>query len=139
MKIAVTTNECSLDAKVDPRFGRCSYFLIVETDDMTFEATENPNASLGSGAGIQSAQLMAEKGVEVVLTGNCGPYAHQALSAAGIEVVVGCTEAARQVIEQFKEGQLSPAVNPTCLVVFALVRVWLRLRASINIRVRRCR
>lgn len=119
MRIAVTVNESSLDADIDPRFGRCPYFLIVETDDLAFEAEENPNVSLGSGAGIQCAQRMAEKGVEVVLTGNCGPNAHQALSAAGIEVVAGCSGAVRRVIEQFKEGQRSPAGEPNAIGHFA--------------------
>ena len=112
MRIAVTTNESSMDGEVDPRFGRCPYFLIMETDDLTFEALENPNVSFGEGAGIQCAQLMAEKGVQVVLTGNCGPNGHQVLSAAGVEVVVGCSGGVRQVVEQFNEGQLKPADEP---------------------------
>lgn len=51
MKLAVTTAEPSLDARVDPRFGRCPYFIVVETEDFSFEALENPNLSLGGGAG----------------------------------------------------------------------------------------
>jgi predicted Fe-Mo cluster-binding NifX family protein len=82
MKIAVTTSAPDLQAQIDPRFGRCPYFLIVETDDLSFEAVENPNLGLSSGAGIQSAQLLAERGVKQVLTGNCGPNAHSTLSAA---------------------------------------------------------
>jgi len=101
MKIAITVAEPSLEGRVDPRFGRCSYFLIVETDDMRFEAVENPNISLGGGAGIQSAQLLAGKAVQFVLTGNCGPNAHQALSAAGIDVIVGCSGVAADVVERF--------------------------------------
>ena len=58
MKIAVTATEPSLDGAVDPRFGRCPYFVIVETDDLVFEAVDNPNVTLGGGAGIQSAQFM---------------------------------------------------------------------------------
>ena len=59
MKIAVTSTGANLDNTVDPRFGRCAYFIILETDSMAFESVENPNISLGSGAGIQSAQLIA--------------------------------------------------------------------------------
>ena len=70
MKIAVTAQKPSLDSPVDPRFGRCAYFLVVETEDLSFEAIENTNTGSASGAGIQSAQLMAEKGVKFVLTGN---------------------------------------------------------------------
>jgi predicted Fe-Mo cluster-binding NifX family protein len=112
MRIAITATEPTLDAAVDPRFGRCPYFLIVETDNMSFEAVDNAGQELGQGAGIQSARLMADKGVQHVLTGNCGPNAHQALSAAGIAVMVGCTGTVRDVAEQFKAGQLKPADQP---------------------------
>jgi len=112
MKIAVTATGPDLDAKVDPRFGRCPYFLIVETDELSFEAVENPNLALGGGAGIQSARLMAEKGVKQVLTGNCGPNAYQTLLAAEIGVVVGCSGTVREVIEQYKAGHLTATAGP---------------------------
>lgn len=112
MRIAITTTEPTLDAAVDPRFGRCPYFLIVDPDNLAFEAIENASVALGQGAGIQSAQLMAEKGVTFVLTGNCGPNAHQTLSAVGIEVIVGCSGAVRDVIQQFKAGQLGATNQP---------------------------
>ena len=112
MNIAITATEPSLDAKVDPRFGRCPFFLIVDTDTLKFEALENPNLMLGGGAGIQAAQLMAGKGVQFVLTGNCGPNAYQTLSAAGIEVIIGCSGAAADVVEQFKAGQLNATGQP---------------------------
>jgi len=112
MNIAITATQPSLDAKVDPRFGRCPYFLIVNTDTLDFEAVENPNIALGGGAGIQSAQLLAGRDVKCVLTGNCGPNAYQTLSAAGISVMIGCSGMASDVIEQFKAGQLSAADQP---------------------------
>jgi len=112
MRVAVTAYGPSLDAIVDPRFGRCAYFVLVETEDLQFEAVENPSLSLGGGAGIQSAQFVAEKGVQVVLTGNCGPNAHQTLSAAGIEVVVGCSGTVSEVLERHHSGQLSASTAP---------------------------
>ena len=112
MKIVVTATIPSLDGSVDPRFGRCPYFLIVETDDLAFEVVENPNVALGGGAGIQSAQLMNEKGAGFVLTGNCGPNAYRTLAAAGIEVIVGCSGLVRDVVEQFKAGRLNAAAEP---------------------------
>jgi len=112
MKIAITATEPTLEAAVDPRFGRCPYFVIVETDDMSFEAIDNASQALGQGAGIQSARFMADKGVQHVLTGNCGPNAHQTLSAAGVGVIVGCAGTVRDVAEQFKAGQLKPADQP---------------------------
>lgn len=120
MKIAVTATGASLDAQVDPRFGRCPYFLIIDTDTMAFEAIENPNLALGGGAGIQSGQLMAEKDVQFVLTGNCGPNAHRALSAAGIQIIVGCSGVVREVVEQFKAGGLAAAGAPNVASHFGM-------------------
>jgi len=120
MKVAVTATDRTLDAAVDPRFGRCPCFLIVETDDLSFEAVDNPNLTLGGGAGIQSAQLMAARGVQHVLTGNCGPNAHQTLSAAGIRVIIGCSGTVAEVIEQFKAGGLSAAGAPNVASKFGM-------------------
>ena len=101
MKVAVSAMGSTLDAAVDPRFGRCMTFVVVETDDLSFEAVDNGSNSLGSGAGLQSAQLMARKGVKAVLTGACGPNARQVLDAAGIEVVVDCHGTVAQAIARF--------------------------------------
>jgi len=82
MKIAVTASTPRLDGPVDPRFGRCPYYLIVDPETMAFEAVENPHVGASSGAGIQAAQLVAGKNVETVLTGSRGPNAFQVLRSA---------------------------------------------------------
>jgi predicted Fe-Mo cluster-binding NifX family protein len=112
MKVAVTSTGPTLESAMDPRFGRCSTFLLVETDDMTFEAVENDSGSRGGGAGIQAAQSVAHKAVKAVLTGNCGPNAHQTLRAAGIDVVLGCSGTVAEVVALFKAGRLRPAAAP---------------------------
>jgi predicted Fe-Mo cluster-binding NifX family protein len=112
MKIAINTNGTDLDAAVDPRFGRCPGFLIVDTEDLASEAMENPGAGRGQGAGIQTAEWVAQKGGAAVLTGNCGPKAHRALTAAGITVVTGCTGTAREAIARFMSGELPAAARP---------------------------
>lgn len=112
MKVAVTSRGKTMEDQVDPRFGRCANFVIVETDDMSVEAIENNNATAGGGAGIQSAQLVADKNVKAVLTGNCGPNAFRTLEAAGIEVVVGATGTVREAIEAYRSGRLEATEGP---------------------------
>lgn len=112
MKIAVTATEPSLHATVDPRLGRCAYFVFVDTDDMNFEAMANDSNSQGGGAGIQSARVLAQKGVRAVLTGNCGPNAHQTLTAAGIDIVVGCSGTVREAVDRFILGDLQVVTAP---------------------------
>lgn len=113
MKLAVTSTGDNLDSQVDPRFGRCQYFIIVDTDTMQFEALQNPNFQAPSGAGIATAQTIAGKGVETVLTGNVGPNAHQTLSAAGIKVATGASGKIREAIENYKQGKLQSTSGPS--------------------------
>ncbi|RLB37387.1 MAG: dinitrogenase iron-molybdenum cofactor biosynthesis protein, partial [Deltaproteobacteria bacterium] len=112
MKVAVSSTGKDLDSQIDPRFGRCAYFLIIDTDDMSFEVFDNENIALGGGAGIQSAQFVASKGAKVVITGNCGPNAVRTLNAAGIEVIVGQSGTVREAVERFRKGQLNPSSEP---------------------------
>ena len=112
MKLAVTAAGSDLTAQVDPRFGRCPYFIFVDTDTNKFEAIENPYVQAMGGAGIQSAQLVANKGAEVVLTGSCGPNAFQTLQAAGVKVIVGVAGTVQDAIKKYKAGQLQPITQP---------------------------
>ena len=112
MKIAISASNPDLSSPVDPRFGRCPYFLIVDPETMKFEALENPNVSSASGAGIQSAQFISDKEVQAVLTGSCGPNAFQTLQAAGVEVIVGITGTVQEAVQQYKSGQFQPIAQP---------------------------
>ena len=109
MKVAVTASSPTMDAFVEPRFGRTAYFVIVDTETMECEGVTNDAASASGGAGIQAAQRVADTGATVVLTGNCGPNAFRTLTAAGIEVVVGVLGmTVRTAVERLKSGELVP-------------------------------
>jgi predicted Fe-Mo cluster-binding NifX family protein len=112
MKIVVSASTPDLSSPVDPRFGRCPYFLFVDPETMQFEAVENPNISSSSGAGIQSAQFVAEKEANILLTGSCGPNAFQTLNAAGVEVIAGVTGTVQEAIQQYKSGKLQATAQP---------------------------
>ena len=113
MKIAVSSMGRDLDAEVDPRFGRAQYFIIVDSDTLEFEAVENPSISAAGGAGIQSGQLMANKGVEAILTGNVGPNAFQTLSAANIKIITGVTGTVKEAVQRFNSGQFQATGSAT--------------------------
>ena len=112
MKIAITSTGPTLEDNVEARFGRCPYFLIIDTDTMRLEAIENPNIALGGGAGIQSAQLMSEKGVTTILTGNCGPNAERTLRTGGVKLHTGVKGTVSEAIEFFRNGKLKEADGP---------------------------
>ena len=113
MKICVTATADSLEAQIDPRFGRCAYLIIADSETMQFEAVPNSAAGATGGAGIQAAQTIANKGVELLITGNVGPNAFGALSAAGIEIVTGASGTVKEAIEKFKRGEFNKTGAPT--------------------------
>jgi predicted Fe-Mo cluster-binding NifX family protein len=112
MKIAISANGPTLDAEVDPRFGRCPYFIIADPQTMEFEAVDNASAMASGGAGISAAQMVAGKGVAAIITGNCGPNAHQVLSAAGIEMITGASGKVKDVIENYRAGRFKASSQP---------------------------
>ncbi len=112
MKIAVSSSGNNLDSQIDPRFGRCAYFVIVETENMNFEAFDNESIALGGGAGIQAAQFVASKGAKAILTGNVGPNAVKTLAAAGVEVFAGQNGTVGEALERYKRGDLQSTSTP---------------------------
>ncbi len=113
MKICVSAFSDNLDADVNSRFGRCQYFVIVDSETMEFSAISNASSSAAHGAGIQAAQTVANMGVKVVITGNVGPNAFSVLSASGIKIVTGASGSVREAVEKYKSGQLQEIGGPT--------------------------
>ena len=113
MKVAISATGATLEAEVDPRFGRCQYFVFVDTDTMDYEAVENASAIQSGGAGISSAQMVVGKGVAAVMTGNCGPNAHQVLVAANVKIYTGVNGTLRDVVAAFKSGRYEAGSQPT--------------------------
>ncbi|MHC1611232.1 MAG: NifB/NifX family molybdenum-iron cluster-binding protein [Candidatus Methanospirareceae archaeon] len=113
MKICVTATAGDLNAQVDPRFGRCRYFVIVDPETMSFEAIPNEAMNAPGGAGIQAAQAMVNRGVNVLISGNIGPNAFQVLSASGVKVATGAYGTVKEAVEMYKTGKLSETGTST--------------------------
>ena len=113
MKVCVTSQGDSLDSIVDPRFGRCQYFIIVDTESEDFEAVKNSNMDSMGGAGIQSGQLISDKKVKVVLTGNVGPNAFSTLAAADVQVITGVSGKVNEAIQKYKKGEFKSTAGPS--------------------------
>lgn len=103
MKVAVSAAGGSLSAQVEGRFGRCAYFVIVDTDTMKFTAFANPSRDFTGGAGPAASEEIARHGVQAVLTGQVGGNAQQALDAAKIQVVMGMSGTVKEAIEKYKD------------------------------------
>jgi predicted Fe-Mo cluster-binding NifX family protein len=113
MKIAISSTGKDLNSQIDPRFGRCQYFLFVDPETMEFEELENEGSMASGGAGVQAAQLITQKGARALITGNLGPNAASALSASGIKVYLVPGGMVKDVIEGYRAGSLQEASGAT--------------------------
>jgi len=108
LKVAITAQGKDTSSATDPRFGRCQYFIIVNTNRDSFEAVSNENLNASGGAGIATAQMLVNQGVEAVITGNMGPKAMRVLQAAGITAYSTTAKTVQEALAQWRAGVLSP-------------------------------
>jgi len=120
MKIAISAGGTSLESMVDPRFGRCQTFIYVDPETLEFEAVDNSSATASGGAGIATAQAIAARGVETVLTGNCGPNAYQVLSTAGIKVITGVSGKVLDAVKDYAAGKFQSVSQPSVAEHFGM-------------------
>ncbi len=107
MRIAVTAIEPDINSAISQRFGRAPYILVVDVEAGSLEIHDNViNLNAVQGAGIQTAQKIANLGVEAAITGHIGPNAFRALSAAGIKSYTVLDRSVSESIELFKKGKL---------------------------------
>lgn len=109
MRIAFTTKGTGWDSKMDPRFGRTEFFLIL--DEETEKITSFDNRSIENeahGAGPKTARVLFDLGADVLITGNGpGDNAARALGNAGIRIFTGAGElTVREALEAYKKGEL---------------------------------
>ena len=114
MKIVISATEGSLDAQVDQRFGRAAWFLIIETKTgELLEAIDNSTGKEAAhGAGISAAALVADKGVQAVLTGRVGPKAVPVLEKANVQIINDTSGSVREVVADFREPEQAASSAP---------------------------
>ena len=113
MTIAISSQGDSLQAALDPRFGRCKGFIIFDpsTESSRFVSNEQ-NLNAPQGAGIQTAQNVAHCGAEAVITGHIGPKAYRALQAGGIQVYLTQAATVQEAIQAYQQGRLEASQGP---------------------------
>ncbi len=110
MKIAVTSQGQEPTSPVDPYFGRAAFFIIYDSETQDFEAVSNSiNSQAAQGAGIQAAQCVANKNVDLVVSGNMGPKAFSALKTAGIRIVTWHDGTVEEAVKLVLENKLTEA------------------------------
>lgn len=120
MKLAISSKGKTLESEVDPRFGRCKYFILCDEDLDQYEVLNNGGQSAVGGAGVQAAESVVNSGAKTVLTGNVGPKAFQVMSSSGILVVTDVCGTVKEVIEQYLAGDLTVTREPSVDAHFGL-------------------
>jgi len=111
-RIAMTSTGKTLEDPIDPRFGRCPFFLIIESDG-SVRAVSNCARAARGGAGIQAAQQIVNENVKVVITGEIGPNAFEVLSAAGIDIMLAPPGIGTKILEEYRLNRLTGAKTET--------------------------
>lgn len=106
MKVIVSSSGEGLDAEMDPRFGRCQYFVLVDAETMSAETHKNPGGSASGGAGFQAVQFCSDMGAEAVISGSFGPNAYYTLQEAGIKMYPATGGPVKELVEALKKGEL---------------------------------
>ena len=116
MKIAISSTGTTMESNIDPRFGRASYFVIVDSENSRIVDVIDNRASqeAAHGAGINAATMVAQSGAQVVLTGRVGPKAFAILQAAGIKVISEVSGTIKEALDAFRSGSAEFSDGPDC-------------------------
>jgi predicted Fe-Mo cluster-binding NifX family protein len=113
MKIAVASTGKTISSRVDDRFGRCPYFLVLDTKSMTTEMIENPGQKEKNAAGIRACQMLIAEGINAVVVKNIGHNSHVTLTGAGMDVYIITSGTVGAAMKKVRQGELTPAERPT--------------------------
>ena len=111
MRISITATESTLEASVDPRFGRANFLIVVDTDTGQFTSHENTeNLNAVQDAESEAAQKVLDLGVDAVITGNVSSKALATLEAGNVKVCAGDPGVSvMDAVKRFKAEQLENA------------------------------
>jgi len=113
MKIAISSYDGKVNTPFSPRFGRCEYFVFVDSNTRNWEVKPNPAAEARGGAGAQVVQFLSNHQIDVTISGRYGPNAFTALEAAGIRGYVAVEGTPEELLEQLLVGELQQVSSAT--------------------------
>lgn len=88
MKIAITSTGNTLESVMDQRFGRCTFFVLYDTESGGIEFLPNPNRDIEEGAGKESVKLISDRKVEKIISGEFGEKIKSLLDSLQIQLIV---------------------------------------------------
>lgn len=107
MRVCFTSEGNGVDATMDEHFGRCPYFVVVDTETDEVESHVNEGPKSEHGAGIAAAQQVGDLKVDALVTGRLGPNAKKIIQETDLKVYKKGADSVKENIEMLKKGQLS--------------------------------
>jgi len=109
MRVAVSALGPGLEDKVDERFGRAEFLLVVDLGTLGFDVLDNSaNKHALQGAGLGAAEAVSAASADVVITGHLGPKAYRALDAIDVRGYSGVGMTVREALGAFAANLLEP-------------------------------
>ncbi|BAI60597.1 conserved hypothetical protein [Methanocella paludicola SANAE] len=106
MEICITATSDDLESKVDGRFGRCKFFILVDPSTMKYRAVRNSAADESGGAGIKAANTVIKYAPAAIITGLIGDNAFNVIKAFGVKLYSCGNVNVREAVGQYSAGKL---------------------------------
>ena len=114
MKIVISATGRDMESNIDATFHRSPFFLIVDTDTNSQKTLENETKERPSEIGAIVGQIVANEGIDVVITTDIGPRAFEVFEQYGIKIyhAKGKVNNAIQQLEMGKLPEITKATIP---------------------------
>ena len=106
MKIGISSTGKTIESKIDTTIHRCAFFLIIDTKSNSVKALTNTIKERPSEIGAMVGQIVANQGIDTVITEDIGPRAFEIFSRYGIKIYHAKGKI-KDAVKQFEEGNLS--------------------------------
>lgn len=113
MIIAISSSFGNPAKEFSGRFGRCKFFLIMDTDAGDWEKVKNPAVDSRGGSGPEVVQFLSELNVSAVISGRYGPNAYSGLTASRITAYLAKSGTPLELLDEFQNGLLKIAAEPS--------------------------
>jgi predicted Fe-Mo cluster-binding NifX family protein len=103
MKIAVPITPSN---EIDSHFGHCAFYNVYTISNQQITDIEKMDSPQGCGCKSNIANVLASKGVTLMLAGGIGEGAINVLNFSGIDVIRGCSGNATEVVNLYLAGSV---------------------------------
>lgn len=107
MKIALPAGEKSIETRLFDSFGKAPLFLIYNTNSKTIEYLDHRAVAAQGAGGFRAAQVLADNGIRVIITPNCGENAEKVLRYSEVLIYKSIPGSMQKNIEAFLNNELN--------------------------------